>query len=135
MTVIYSLTKINYTYEIPLLLLVTLRGSIDDHHKHHISNGLYLLPVLDAIKMPYQIVSEPKNIPMISRCYRYTRTYSLSMVVLLAATCCAGGIDEMPGMLPRLGATSQRRNSDHFRRQFRAGLVAGHARLGGDFLS
>ena len=47
------MTKINYTYEIPLFLMATLRGAVGDHHKHHISNGLYLLPVLDAINMPY----------------------------------------------------------------------------------
>src|SRR5262252_8611547 len=49
MTVLYAITKINYTYEIPLLLLLTLRGAVGDHHKHHISNGLYLLSVMDAI--------------------------------------------------------------------------------------
>jgi len=41
MTVVYAITKINYTYEIPLFMLLTLRGAIGDHHKHHISNGLY----------------------------------------------------------------------------------------------
>ena len=49
MTVIYAITKINYSYEIPLLMLITLRGAFGDHHKHHISNGLYLQPVLEAI--------------------------------------------------------------------------------------
>jgi sulfopyruvate decarboxylase alpha subunit len=82
MTVVYALTKINYTYEIPLLLLATLRGAVGDHHKHHVSNGLYLLPVLDAISMRYQIVDEAEEIPLISRCYRHTRTYARPMVVL-----------------------------------------------------
>lgn len=82
MTVIYALTKINYTYEIPLLLLATLRGVGGDHHKHHISNGLYLLPVLDAISMPYQIIDDADQIGLISRSYRYTRDYSRPMVVL-----------------------------------------------------
>jgi sulfopyruvate decarboxylase subunit alpha len=82
MTVIYALTKINYTYEIPLLLLATLRGTGGDHHKHHISNGLYLLPVLDAIKMPYQIIDKPEDVGLISRSYQYTRDYSRPMVVL-----------------------------------------------------
>jgi len=31
MTVIYAITKINYTYEIPLFLLLTLRGGVGDH--------------------------------------------------------------------------------------------------------
>src|SRR5947209_17224910 len=59
MTVIYALTKINYTYEIPLFLMATLRGAVGDLHKHHISNGLYLLRVLDAINMPYRIIATP----------------------------------------------------------------------------
>ena len=44
MTVIYAITKINYTYEIPLFLMLTLRGGVGDHHKHHASNSLYLRP-------------------------------------------------------------------------------------------
>jgi sulfopyruvate decarboxylase subunit alpha len=83
MTVIYAVTKINYTYEIPLLLVLTLRGAVGDHHKHHISNGLYLLSVMDAIKLPYQIVERVDDIGSISRCYRHTRTFSRPMAVLL----------------------------------------------------
>jgi len=82
MTVIYAITKINYTYEIPLFLLLTLRGAGGDHHKHHISNGLYLRPVLDAINMPYQIIDDAKDIGLISRSYHHTRTFSRPMVVL-----------------------------------------------------
>jgi sulfopyruvate decarboxylase subunit alpha len=82
MTVVYALTKINYTYEIPLLLLATLRGVVGDHHKHHVSNGLYLLPVLDAIRMPYRIIDQPGDIASIARCYRHTRTYARPMAVL-----------------------------------------------------
>src|SRR5712691_11233537 len=69
MTVIYAITKINYTYEIPLFLMLTLRGAGGDHHKHHISNGLYLRPVLHAISMPYQIIDDPADLGLISRSY------------------------------------------------------------------
>ena len=82
MTVIYAITKINYTYEIPLFLMLTLRGGVGDHHKHHISNSLYLRPVLDAINMPYRIIEEPDDIPSISRCYHHTRTFSRPMAVI-----------------------------------------------------
>src|SRR6201997_5076648 len=82
MTVIYALTKINYSYEIPLFLMATLRGQAGDRHKHHISNGLYLLPVLNAINMPYQIIDKPEEIDLISRCYRHARTYARPMAVL-----------------------------------------------------
>src|SRR5262249_36052947 len=82
MTVIYAITKINYTYEIPLFLLLTLRGGVGDHHKHHASNSLYLRPVLDAINMPYQIIDEGGDISAISRCYRHTRTFCRPMAVV-----------------------------------------------------
>jgi sulfopyruvate decarboxylase subunit alpha len=82
MTVVYALTKINYTYEIPLFLMATLRGAVGDRHKHHVSNGLYLLPVLDAICMPYRIIDKPEEISWVSRCYRHTRTYVRPMAVL-----------------------------------------------------
>ena len=91
MTVIYALTKINYTYEIPLFLMATLRGAVGDHHKHHISNGLYLKPVLDAISMPYQIIARPDDVGLISRCYRHTRTFSRPMVVLFTRDLLRGG--------------------------------------------
>ncbi len=42
MTCIYAITKINYTYMVPLLILITMRGRIGDRAKHHVSNGLYL---------------------------------------------------------------------------------------------
>ena len=83
MTVIYAVTKINYSYEIPILILTTLRGAPGDHHKHHVSNGLYLLPVLDAISLPYMIVDKPEEIPMISRAYHHSRTFSRPVVVAL----------------------------------------------------
>src|SRR2546422_59764 len=79
MTVVYAITKINYTYEIPLLLVLTLRGAVGDHHKHHVSNGLYLRAVLEAINMPYQIIDSSEDIPSISRCYHHTRTCSRPM--------------------------------------------------------
>jgi sulfopyruvate decarboxylase alpha subunit len=84
MTCIYAITKINYSYEVPLLLLMTLRGSFGDHHKHHISNGLYLQPVLQAIDLPYTIVSGADELGAIGRAYRQSRTFSRPTAVLLA---------------------------------------------------
>ena len=91
MTVIYAITKINYTYEIPLFLLLTLRGAVGDHHKHHVSNGLYLCSVLDAINMPYRIIDSSDDIASISRCYHHTRTFSRPMAVLFTRDLLKGG--------------------------------------------
>ena len=83
MTVVYAITKINYTYEIPLFLILTLRGAVGDRHKHHISNGLYLRSVIEGINMPYQVIDSRREIPAISRCYHHTRIYARAMAVLL----------------------------------------------------
>ncbi|HEY4073157.1 MAG TPA: thiamine pyrophosphate-binding protein [Herbaspirillum sp.] len=83
MTCIYAMTKINYSYEIPLLMLTTLRGAFGDHHKHHISNGLYLEPVLKALAMPYIVVSKIEDIGEIRRAYHHSRTFSRPTVVAL----------------------------------------------------
>jgi sulfopyruvate decarboxylase TPP-binding subunit len=91
MTVIYAMTKINYTYEIPVFLMATLRGALGDHHKHHVSNGLYLLRVLDAINLRHQIIDKPEDIGVIARCYEHTRTFARPMVVLFTRDLLRGG--------------------------------------------
>ncbi len=83
MTCIYAITKINYSYEIPLLLLITLRGAMGDHHKHHASNGLYLKPVLEAIDLPYTVIDRTEEIGAISRAYHHSRTVSRPAVVAM----------------------------------------------------
>jgi sulfopyruvate decarboxylase TPP-binding subunit len=83
MSVIYAVTKINYTYQIPILLLITLRGAFGDAQKGHASNGLYLRPILEAIDMPYAIVDREEEIPQISRVYRHTKALFRPAVVAL----------------------------------------------------
>ncbi len=81
MTCVYALTKINYTYQIPLLLFMTLRGSMGDHAKYHVSNGLYLKPLMDSISMPYTVVDSPNKVSIISQAYTHSRVMSRPVVV------------------------------------------------------
>ena len=81
MTVIYAFTKINYSYEIPLFMLITLRGNFGDHAKYHVSNGLYLRPLLETLNLPYAVIASTPDIKMISRVYRQSRTFCRPMLV------------------------------------------------------
>ena len=83
MTVVYALTKINYTYEVPVMALITLRGAPGDHHKHHVSNGLYLLPVMDSISLPYMIIDSHDKIPDIKRAYDHSRTVNRPTIAIM----------------------------------------------------
>ena len=81
MTCVYALTKVNYTYQIPLLICITLRGSLGDQAKYHVSNGLYLLPLMDSLSMPYVIVDNPDKVALISKAYGHSRVLCRPVVV------------------------------------------------------
>ena len=83
MTLIYAITKINYTYEIPMTILATLRGAPGDRAKFHVSNGLYFLPSLDAISLTYTVIDSADKIPEIGRLYHHARTVSRPTVAIL----------------------------------------------------
>ena len=81
MTCVYAITKINYSYHIPLFLFTTLRGAIGDPRPHHISNGLYLEPLMNTINLPYLIVDEKKKIARISEAFEHCQAMNRPTVV------------------------------------------------------
>lgn len=83
-TCIYAITKINFTYEVPLLCLATLRGAIGDPVLHHISNGLYLRPLLDALRIVHTVVERPEQLSVVRDAYRHAQAMNRPVVVLLA---------------------------------------------------
>jgi sulfopyruvate decarboxylase subunit alpha len=81
LTCVYALTKINYTYQIPILIGITLRGRPGDGAKFHQSNGLYLEPVIAAINMPFVAIERSDQISSIVSAYRHSRVMSRPVVV------------------------------------------------------
>jgi sulfopyruvate decarboxylase alpha subunit len=80
MTCIYPITKINYTYEIPMLFLISLRGQMGDTAKYQISNGLYLQPLLDSINIPYTLIDSRDKLTMIPRALAHSRIINRPVV-------------------------------------------------------
>ena len=81
LTCIYALTKINYTYQIPLLIGITLRGRPGDRAKFHQSNGLYLEPIMQSINISFIPIESASDIPRIATAYRHSRMMSRPVVV------------------------------------------------------
>lgn len=81
LTCIYAITKINYTYQIPLPIIITLRGDIGDKAKYHVSNGLYLRSVIEAIAMPFVEVKGRDDLPEIGRAIMHSRTVARPVVI------------------------------------------------------
>jgi len=83
MTCIYAITKINYTYEIPMMFMISLRGAMGDSAKYQVSNGLYLNSLLDSINLPYVIIESRNEMSKIRAAYRHTQVISRPVVVAL----------------------------------------------------
>jgi sulfopyruvate decarboxylase subunit alpha len=81
LTCIYAITKINYTYQIPLLIGITLRGRPGDHAKFHQSNALYLEPVMRAIDIPFVAIERSEDIPRLAIAFHHSRVLSRPVVV------------------------------------------------------
>jgi sulfopyruvate decarboxylase alpha subunit len=81
MTCVYAITKINYTYMVPLLIFITMRGRIGDRAKHHVSNGLYLEPVMRAIDLPYTVIERADDLGEIGRAWEHARITARPAVV------------------------------------------------------
>jgi sulfopyruvate decarboxylase subunit alpha len=81
LTCIYAVTKINYTYQIPLLIGITLRGRPGDGAKFHQSNGLYLEPVMQAIDIPFVPIERSADIGRLATAYRHSRVMSRPVVL------------------------------------------------------
>ncbi len=81
MTCIYAITKINYTYQIPMVIGITLRGRPGDSAKFHQSNGLYLESVMRSIDIPFVPIERRADIPLISTACKHSRVMSRPVVV------------------------------------------------------
>lgn len=81
LTCIYAITKINYTYQIPLLFLITLRGLPGDTARYHVSNALYLKPVIDAIDLPMLTVERFDELGRVGEAYRHAQVLARPTVV------------------------------------------------------
>ncbi|MDB5411267.1 MAG: sulfopyruvate decarboxylase subunit alpha [Rhodospirillales bacterium] len=81
LTCIYAITKINYTYQVPLLIGITMRGRPGDKAKFHQSNGLYLDAILQAIDIPFVPIERTEDISQIGIAYRHSRMMARPVVV------------------------------------------------------
>ena len=83
MTLVYAITKINYTYEIPIFILVTQRGSLDDRAKFHVSNGLYFDDVVKSIDLPCTVIESRAELPKIAEAYHHSKKISRPTIAVL----------------------------------------------------
>ena len=78
-----ELATLNLRHQIPVFLIVSQRGSIDDHRIYQEVQGRRTIPLLQTYDFPYQVVNEPNEIPTIPDAYETCRLQKRPFVLFL----------------------------------------------------
>jgi sulfopyruvate decarboxylase alpha subunit len=79
---VHELATLNLMYEIPLLLLMSLRGTMEDPRVYQVVQGRVTIPVLEALGIPYHIVESQARIGIIKNAYELARISKRPVAVL-----------------------------------------------------
>jgi sulfopyruvate decarboxylase subunit alpha len=86
-----ELATLNLRHQIPVFLIVSQRGSIDDHRIYQEVQGRRTIPVLAAYDFPYHVVNTPDEISSISDAYETCRLQKRPFVLFLTRKLVKGG--------------------------------------------
>jgi sulfopyruvate decarboxylase TPP-binding subunit len=78
-----ELATLNLRHQIPVFLIVSQRGSIDDHRIYQEVQGRRTLPVLDAFDFPYHVVERAGDLDCIPDAYEWHRLQKRPFVLFL----------------------------------------------------
>ena len=81
----YKLTTVVYDHKYTTEGGITSANKLvfDDGAKFHVSNGLYLEDVMKSINLPYTVIKDKEDIPMIGEAYKHSRKISRPTVAML----------------------------------------------------
>jgi sulfopyruvate decarboxylase subunit alpha len=83
-TCIHELATLNIAHGIPLLIVASLRGSVDDPRTYQVAQGQYGRKVLDALEIPYVIISDVADLGTLRAAYVKSRVTKRPLVAFLA---------------------------------------------------
>jgi sulfopyruvate decarboxylase subunit alpha len=89
-------------YEIPLLLLLSLRGTVEDPRVYQVVQGRVTLPVMQALGIPYHIVERQEQIGVIAPACEHARIAKRPVAILFTRGILGSVIDY--GSAPAGGA-------------------------------
>lgn len=78
-----ELATLNLRHQIPVFLIVSQRGSIDDHRIYQEVQGRRTLPLLQAYDFPYHIVDRPDEVSSIPDAFETCRMQKRPFVLFL----------------------------------------------------
>lgn len=80
-----ALKSLALKYKIPLLILISNRGTMEEEAPYHIApaRGLLTAPILDALGIPHTEVSSPEEVGRITEAHRFAKFSRLPVAVIL----------------------------------------------------
>src|SRR5262245_19209666 len=78
-----ELATLNLRHQIPEFLIVSQRGSIDDHRIYQEVQGRRTIPLLQAYDFPYHVVNKPDELGSIPDAYETCRLQKRPFVLFL----------------------------------------------------
>jgi sulfopyruvate decarboxylase subunit alpha len=78
-----ELATLNLRHQIPVFLIVSQRGSIDDHRIYQEVQGRRTIPLLQVYDFPYHVVNKPDEISSIPDAYETSRLQKRPFVLFL----------------------------------------------------
>ncbi len=86
-----ELATLNLRHQIPLFMIVSRRGSIDDHRVYQEVQGRRTKAVLDAYDFPHIELDDPQDLAQIPDAYEASRLQKRPFVVFLTRRLVKGG--------------------------------------------
>jgi sulfopyruvate decarboxylase subunit alpha len=79
-----ELATLNLRHQIPVFLIVSQRGTIDDRRIYQEVQGRRTIPLLQAYDFPYHVVDKPDEIASIPDAYETSRLQKRPFILFLA---------------------------------------------------
>ena len=86
-----EMATLNLRHQIPVFMIVSQRGSIDDHRIYQEVQGRRTIPLLQAYDFPYHVVNTPDEISCIPDAYETCRLQKRPFVLFLTRKLMKGG--------------------------------------------
>jgi sulfopyruvate decarboxylase subunit alpha len=87
----------NNAHQVPLFIVSSLRGTLEDPRTYQVAQGIVGLPYLDALQIPYLIVDRIEDLEIVPAAYRRSRLVKRPLVCFLTKKVLFHGISESSG--------------------------------------
>jgi sulfopyruvate decarboxylase subunit alpha len=94
LTCVSEICTLNMRHQIPLFLIVSMRGRLYDPQVFQEVQGRTLLPVIETLGLPYLILDVPSKVRLLGRAYEHARLQKRPLVVCLSKALVTGEVSE-----------------------------------------